>query len=211
MPLSIWLGMEDALRAIVAPRPTSVLDAGIGFGLWGALLRQYLDVWNGRIQPEQWTTRIDGIEIDAKRVQPHARALYTDVFVGDVREVLPVRAAEQPYDTILFGDVLEHLPKDDALALLDAAVELAVRQVVVRIPLGDGWRREGREEPDHHRSQWYAADFERDDCVLRQYDFYGNPYGLATLDAAAARERIVAGLEQRLTVVEDRLARLVPR
>lgn len=211
MPLSIWLGMEDTLQAIVERRPASVLDAGIGFGLWGALLRQYLDVWSGRIQPEQWTTRIDGIEIDEKRVQPHARQLYTDVFVGDVREVLPVRAAEQPYDTILFGDVLEHLPKDDARALLDTAVELAVQQVVVRIPLGDGWRREGREEPDHHRSQWYATDFARDDLVLRQYDFYGNPYGLVTIDAIAARARLLTDLEHRLALVEDRVARLTRR
>jgi hypothetical protein len=50
MPLSIWTGMEDCLQAIVERRPSSVLDAGIGFGLWGALLRQYLDVWSGRVQ-----------------------------------------------------------------------------------------------------------------------------------------------------------------
>jgi hypothetical protein len=205
VPLSIWLGMEDCLQAIVGRRPSAVLDAGIGFGLWGALLRQYLDVWSGRIQPEQWTTRIDGIEIDEKRVQAHARHLYTEILVGDVREVLPVRAAEQRYDVILFGDVLEHLPKDDALALLDTAVDLALQQVVVRIPLGDGWRREGREEPDHHRSRWYANDFARAGFVLREYDFLGNPYGLVTIDAAAAN------LDHRLALVEDRLERLISR
>jgi hypothetical protein len=203
VPLSIWLGMEDCLQAIVARRPSAVLDAGIGFGLWGALLRQYLDVWSGRIQPEQWATRIDGIEIDEKRVQAHARHLYTEILVGDIREVLPVRAAEQRYDVILFGDVLEHLPKADALALLDTAVDLALQQVVVRIPLGDGWRREGREEPDHHRSRWYADDFVRVGFVLRQYDFLGNPYGLVTIDATAAN------LDHRLALVEERLERLI--
>jgi hypothetical protein len=203
VPLSIWLGMEDCLQAIVGRRPSAVLDAGIGFGLWGALLRQYLDVWSGRIQLEQWTTRIDGIEIDEKRVQAHARHLYTEILVGDVRELLPVRAAEQRYDVILFGDVLEHLPKADALALLDTAVDLALQQVVVRIPLGDGWRREGREEPDHHRSRWYANDFARVGFALREYDFLGNPYGLVTIDVAAAN------LDHQLALVEDRLERMI--
>ncbi|OLE22414.1 MAG: hypothetical protein AUG49_19220 [Catenulispora sp. 13_1_20CM_3_70_7] len=209
MPLSIWLGMEDCLQAIVGRRPSAVLDAGIGFGLWGALLRQYLDVWSGRIQPEQWTTRIDGIEIDEKRVQAHARHLYTEILVGDVREVLPARAAEQGYDVILFGDVLEHLPKDDALSLLDTAVDLALQQVVVRIPLGDGWRREGREEPDHHRSRWYANDFARVGFALRHYDFLGNPYGLVTIDATAANGRLLTHLDDRLALVEERLERLI--
>jgi len=211
MPLSIWLGMEDALQAIVGRRPSAVLDAGIGFGLWGALLRQYLDVWCGRIQPAQWTTRIDGIEIDEQRVQPHARQLYTDVFIGDIREVVPRRASEQPYDVILFGDVIEHLPKDDGRALLDTAAGLAEQLVVVRIPLGDGWRREGREEPDHHRSQWYAGDFSCYPCTLRQYDFYGNPYGLVTIETSSIPAVPYALLvaTKRLEEFQQRLERLV--
>src|SRR5262245_22895326 len=144
MPLSIWLGMEDCLQTIVERRPSSVLDAGIGFGLWGALLRQYLDVWAGSIQPGEGQTRIDGNEIDGRRVQPHARSLYTEILIGDIRELVPHRAREQPYDVILFGDVIEHLPKPDGQVLLDVASELA-SLVVVRIPLGDGWRRDGRE------------------------------------------------------------------
>lgn len=76
-----------------------------------ALLRQYPEVRSGRIQPEQWTTRIDGIEIDEKRVEAIPLHLYTEILVGDIREVLPVRAAEQPYVLILVGDVLEHLPR----------------------------------------------------------------------------------------------------
>lgn len=201
MPLSIWTGMEDCLQQIVCRRPSSVLDAGIGFGLWGALLRQYLDVWSGRIQPEQWTTRIDGIEIDPRRVLPHARALYNEVLVGDIRTLVPRRAAQVPYDVILFGDVIEHMPKQDGRKLLDAAVGLARELVLVRIPLGDGWRREGREEPDHHRSQWYPDDFDDYPGTLRQYDFVGNPYGLVTIPTdphavlAARLERLVRRLD----------------
>ncbi|MGW5418787.1 hypothetical protein [Streptomyces sp. NPDC003943] len=214
MPLSIWTGMEDCLRTIVDRRPASVLDAGIGFGLWGGLLRQYLDVWNGRIQPSEWTTRIDGIEIDEKRIQPHARHLYTEVLVGDIRDLVPRRAAEHPYDVILFGDVIEHLPKDGGLALLGAAARLCPC-VVVRIPLGDGWRREGREEPDHHRSQWYASDFSRfPGAAVRAYDFLGNPYGLVVIEPGRKRrvdDRVLAEVDERLERVERRLEGLVRR
>lgn len=216
MPLSIWLGMEDCLQSITERQPSSVLDAGIGFGMWGALLRQYLDVWSGRIQPAEWTTRIDGIEIDEKRVQPHARQLYTEILVGDIRELVPRRAAEQAYDVILFGDVIEHLPKDDGHALLDVAADLARQLVVVRIPLGDGWRREGWEPPDHHRSQWYADDFSLYSCTVRQYDFYGNPYALVTIETGrsslpASRGQLLADVEKRLEHLERRLEELVDR
>ncbi|SDM22951.1 hypothetical protein SAMN05660642_01937 [Geodermatophilus siccatus] len=214
MPLSIWTGMEDCVQTIVERRPSAVLDAGIGFGLWGALLRQYLDVWSGRIQPDQWATRIDGIEIDEKRVQPHARHLYTDVLIGDIRELVPRRAADQAYDVILFGDVIEHLPKDDGRALLHVAAGLARQLVVVRIPLGDGWRREGREEPDHHRSQWYPADFTGWPCTIREYDFWGNPYGLITIEtsrstAVSDRGEVLGVLDRRLQELEQRVERLV--
>jgi len=214
MPLSIWLGMEDCLQAIVERRPSSVLDAGIGFGLWGALLRQYLDVWSGRIQPTDWITRIDGIEIDPKRIQAHSGHLYSEILVGDVRDVLPRRAADVRYDIILFGDVIEHLPKADGRNLLEVAAQLARQLVVVRIPLGDGWRRAGREEPDHHLSQWYPGDFSGYQCRLRQYEFFGNPYGLVTIAAnqgsiLGSEGGVLNEVDRRMKQVEQRLARIV--
>jgi hypothetical protein len=226
MPVSIWNGMEDCLAVIVGCRPAAALDAGAGFGLWGCLLRQYLDVWSGRLEREQWATRIDAVEMDSARVQPHARHLYTDIVIGDVREVVPRRAVEVRYDVILFGDVIEHLPKDDGIRLLEQSARLATRLVVVRIPLGNGWRREGREEPDHHRSRWYAEDlrgrsFGGHLARIREYDFLGNPYGLVTIatgkDSVApdpdvaqhAGEGHRDSIEARLDRLERRLERLV--
>ena len=209
MPLSIWEGLEDCLALIVGRAPSAVLDAGIGFGLWGHLLRQYLDVWSGRIQRPEWTTRIDGIEIDPARVQPHARHLYSHIYVGDIRTEVPRRARETHYDIILFGDVIEHLPKPDGLGLLRTAGMLAGDLVVARIPLGDGWRVEGREPPDHHRSRWYRGDFETFPATVREYEFWGNPYALVAIDARAVRRGAAIGdIERKLMTVEQRLAAL---
>lgn len=213
MPLSIWLGMEDCMQAITERCPRSILDAGMGFGLWGVLFRQYLDVWAGRIQPEQWTTRIDGIELDPARVQAYARHIYSHVYVGDICRLVPQRAAQTTYDVILFGDVLEHLPKSDALCLLEKATHLAGILVVVRLPLGEGWRKIGRESPDHHRSQWSLEDLRRYPAKIRLYDFFGNPYALAIFEAQTCREidaeRILSDLQRRLGVLEKRLSRLL--
>jgi hypothetical protein len=209
VPLSIWHGLEDCLALIVDRQPRAVLDAGIGFGLWGHLLRQYLDVWSGRIQRTQWTTRIDGIEIDPDRVQPHSRHLYTHVYIGDIREQVPLRARETQYDVILFGDVIEHLPKSDGIELLHAAGMLANDLVVVRIPLGDGWRVEGREPPDHHRSRWYLEDFDPLPTTQREYEFWGNPYGLVAINSVALRRTAaIEDLSRKLARVEERLEAL---
>jgi hypothetical protein len=209
MPLSIWQGIEDCLALIVARRPSAVLDAGIGFGLWGHLLRQYLDVWSGRIQRPHWTTRIDGIEIDPNRVQPHSRHLYSHIYEGDIRDEVPRRARDTQYDIILFGDVIEHLPKTDGLELLHTSAMLARDLVVVRIPLGDGWRVEGREPPDHHRSRWYADEFCAFPATLRLYEFWGNPYALVAIDAAELRRRAaIEDLQRKLISVEQRVAAL---
>jgi hypothetical protein len=205
MPVSLWLGIEDALQAITERQPRSVLDAGIGFGLFGHLLRQYLDVWEGRIRREDWRIRIDGIEIDEKRIQPHARYLYDEVLVGDIRDLVPACASRSPYDVILFGDVLEHLPKDDAAVLLRKAVALAVKLVVVRIPLGDGWRKKGREEPDHHRSTWSLGDFSAFAAGTRQYHYLGNPYALVVIDAPGTRAATLRTVDRRLARIEELL------
>lgn len=210
MPLSIWLGLEDCLALIVERRPRSVLDAGLGFGLWGHLLRQYLDVWAGRIQPSEWQIRIDGIEIAEQRVQPHARQLYSNIYIGDIRAVVAECASRYPYDVILFGDVLEHLPKDDAHVVLKTAVTLAQVLVVARIPLGDGWREQGREPADDHRSRWSSEDFAGYRATVRQYDYYGNPYALVAIEPAAARLALVSEVGRRLERIEQRLARVAP-
>jgi SAM-dependent methyltransferase len=208
MPLSIWNGMEDALRVIIAARPRSVLDAGIGFGLWGHLLRQYLDVWSGRVERASWQVRIDGIEIDPRRVQPHARHLYDEIEIGDIRDVVPRRAGERLYDVILFGDVIEHLPKDDGLNLIEQSARLAARLVVLRVPLGDGWRTKGRERPDDHLSRWSVEDFVPWAADVSESDFAGNPYALVSIDAAAVRTARIERLEARLAELEVVLAEL---
>lgn len=42
--------------------PRSVLDIGTGFGKYGILCREYLELWDGRQQYSDFKRRIDGVE-----------------------------------------------------------------------------------------------------------------------------------------------------
>jgi len=205
VPLSIWLGLEDCLGAISTRRPRTILDAGIGFGTFGQLLRQYLDVWEGRIRREDWHVTIDGIELVPERVLPHQRYIYDRIAVGDIRELVPQLASGYVYDAILFGDVLEHLPKGDATQLLKTAVALARHFVLIRIPLGNGWRERGRARADDHLSKWEVEDFARFVAEITVYDFYGHDYGQIAIDAPASRALAIESLGQTLATLEEQL------
>lgn len=98
-------------------KSTSILDIGIGFGKWGALSREYTDVWAWRFYREEWTTKIDGIEIHERYKAPNW-GNYNKIYIGHSNVVLPTLGQ---YELIIMMEMLEHLSKQDALALLDEA------------------------------------------------------------------------------------------
>ena len=158
MPVSTSVHLSHCMERISSSRPESVLDVGCGFGLWGFLCREYLDVWNGRVSRSQWQVRIDGIEVFEPYIQPHQRALYSTIFVEDVREA--IKHIGQ-YDLIIAGDVIEHLDKPAGEAVVKALYEKARKALLINIPLGGGWDHpEAHGNPaELHRSQWDPDDF----------------------------------------------------
>ena len=50
MPVSTPVHISHCLGRIIGLNPEPVLDVGCGFGLWGFLCREYLDVWNGWVE-----------------------------------------------------------------------------------------------------------------------------------------------------------------
>lgn len=159
MPVSTPIHLPHCISLIVGLQPRSVLDIGLGFGTWGFLCRTHLDVFPGRVQPKDWITRIDGVELFEPYIQAHQRALYDTIHIADVRE-----AARNigRYDLIIAGDVIEHLDKDDAEEVLDLLYEKADRALLVNIPIGaEGWEHgENHGNPGElHRSAWSVGDF----------------------------------------------------
>lgn len=122
MPLSdpYFKRETAALLAAMDPPPATVLDVGAGAGLWLDALR-----------PQLPGARIVAVEI----FEPYVAGFmlldrYDEVVVGDIRQM-----ALPDIDAIILGDVLEHMPVEDAVVLWNRCLDVA-RVVVLAIPLG---------------------------------------------------------------------------
>jgi len=177
VPGSNWCGLEHAIDFIVDCDPKTVLDIGVGFGKWGFLSRMYLDVYKVRWHPRDWQVKIAGIEVFGDYVEPHQRYLYDRVVVGDILDIAPTLAKQ---GLVIACDVLEHLPKDRGLELVDHLRSIS-DSLLFGIPYGPGWQRVGTPEnpKEAHISEWSHADLPWMDCrkFLAPIDL---PYGMFT-------------------------------
>jgi predicted TPR repeat methyltransferase len=193
MPVSTPVHISHCLERIIALNPQSVLDVGCGFGLWGFLCREYLDVWHGRVLPEQWQVRIDGVELFEPYIQAHQRAVYTQVFVADIRQAVE---AIDAYDLIIAGDVIEHLDKADGAAVLDRLYAKTQKALLFNVPLGPGWEHpEAYGNPGElHRSQWTPEDTVQYPSEATVFDIPCGKYGVFWCAKDCGSDRRVQGL-----------------
>ncbi len=62
MPTSDLHNIAPVISVMSRLNPRSVLDIGCGFGKYGVLLREYLDVAHGRVDRETWEVRLEAID-----------------------------------------------------------------------------------------------------------------------------------------------------
>ncbi len=159
MPTSVAVLFVSSLAPDIAQlAPESVLDVGCGFGFWGFLCRFILDAQPGRHYEKDWKVRIEGVETYEPYIMPHQRFLYDRIHIGRIEKMIDSLGI---FDMYIFGDVLEHIPKDVSKRVFQTACEKARKGVLVNIPIGDGWLRSGTDEnPDEaHLSTWNIEDF----------------------------------------------------
>lgn len=155
MPTSHYKQIPAIIETAIALNPRSILEVGIGCGKYGALLREYLTVWEHYFEP--WGSvalRIDGIEIHPLYQSSPAWACYDAVTVGDAREIVPQLA--ERYDMALMVDVLEHFSPAEGAALVAALIEKASALLIgvpaFFIPTVEVWGN----PHEIHRSEWTA-------------------------------------------------------
>lgn len=118
MPVSHHEGKDWLLRRYTQARPAKVVDVGAGEGIYTMRFRpQHAAHWTA---VEAWEPYIDQFDLLSK---------YDDVIVGDAR-TLELPAA----DLYIAGDVLEHMPKPDALDLI-SGMQAAAHHLFVSIPI----------------------------------------------------------------------------
>ena len=140
---------DDSGRGFVAEtlrrlNPSTVLDVGPGAGAYGRLVREVLTV-DVLDAVEAWEPYVDRFGL---------LDIYDAVTVEDVR-----RVTKFDYDVVIFGDVLEHMSQEDAVAVKALAREQAkaviVSMPIIHYPQGD---EEGNPFEAHVVDHWHHED-----------------------------------------------------
>jgi predicted TPR repeat methyltransferase len=121
MPGSIRENDDFVVKFVQDKGIDSVLDVGAGKGTYYNLLATYVAVIDGI---EIWKPYVDQFDLVNK---------YDILYVGDARKVL-THIADKTYDFIVFGDILEHMSKEDSLTLWQESARVA-RWGLISVPI----------------------------------------------------------------------------
>ncbi|CAL9649750.1 class I SAM-dependent methyltransferase [Streptomyces sp. enrichment culture] len=160
MPTSDAEGKDWSLTWFRYHLPNTVTDVGPGEGTYAKLFRPVHEgVW--------WTA----VEIHRPYIKKFrltstkTRKMYDEIHVEDVRE-----SEDHLFyrDLVIFGDVLEHVERDDAVALLERTVASGAWNILVSVPIVDSPQGEVDGNPhEAHLHQWDADDM---DAVMARFD-----------------------------------------
>jgi 2-polyprenyl-3-methyl-5-hydroxy-6-metoxy-1,4-benzoquinol methylase len=132
--------------------PNSILDVGAGFGKYGLLCREYLELWDGRNKYHEFIRRIDGVEVYQKYITPVHEFAYNNIYSEDITVLID--KIDYRYDLVLLIDVLEHFDKPTGQSLL----QKLLRQnngVLISTPKNPGAQTEVFENIyETHRAKW---------------------------------------------------------
>lgn len=176
------LNITDVLEIIRKVNPIKILDVNVGFGRWGILCRELLERDNmGKVRrPDLWNLKIDGIEhIESTYLQSYHDIFYDNIYRQKIDTFLSSHVSL--YDLTIFSDILEYTEKQEAIKMINDAMEIS-RFILVYVKLG---KHDERFTPDdRHISVWSENDFEGYDIVnnIILNDRYGNRYGIFLLE-----------------------------
>lgn len=185
MPTSHRQQIPDILDLIELSHPQRLLDIGIGFGKYGLLTREYLEIWEKHDQYGVWQVKLDGIEGFPDYIRPWHKEIYDDIFLGDARTIVPTLTTR--YDMTLIIDVLEHFTYADGWELIQH-LEAHTRNILISTPKYVGVQgAEFGNDYEIHRFQWHPRHFRE----LGEVFVVPNPYSwilYCGADAQALRQ-----------------------
>ncbi|MBC7218157.1 MAG: glycosyltransferase family 4 protein [Candidatus Caldatribacterium sp.] len=157
MPTSFIHAAPVLVEAATAVSPKSILDIGVGFGKYGVLLREVLEISQNRYRKEDWEIRIDGVEAFAGYRNPIHDFVYNCIFYETIEDCLlhlPV------YDVVLLVDVLEHFEKEKGKTILQELLKHTKKSLLVSTPRFPAPQDSYLGNPfEAHRSRWHILDF----------------------------------------------------
>ena len=173
MPSSRFEQLNEIMALIYATNPKSILDIGVGFGKYGFLAREYLEIFPGGTKfSTNWKRRIDGIEVFNQYLTPIHEFVYDKIYVGDAVKILPT--IETNYDLILLIDVLEHFDYVDGKKILSECMKKG-KNLLISTPLDIGNQEDVFGNVfETHKFQWEKKHF---DNFTKKF-FIPNKYSL---------------------------------
>ena len=170
MGTSNWQNISYNIGLVRKLNPESILDIGVGYGRWGILFREFLEVWENGKYNGKWERKIDGVEIYEPYLQSYHKYFYDNIFTGDALEFL--NKTENRYDLINCGDVIEHFSRDDGEKLIKLCLQKG-KYVLITIPIGKNWAQAAVNSNPHeeHKSVWYNNDFTKyKHCIIKSFN-----------------------------------------
>ncbi len=201
MPTSHLYQLNEITELIVLTRPRSLLDIGVGFGKYGFLAREFLDLWEAHSLGER-KTRIDGIEVFQPYLTPVHAFIYDHMYTGNALDLLPT--LDTRYDLILIIDVLEHFDYNTGMGLLDECMDRG-RNIIISTPKDIGSQTDCFGNPfETHRFQWRKPHLEK----FKDKFFVPNMFSLVCYigdDARRVRSKRIPRIQELGQEVIDRM------
>ncbi|MEV0917853.1 class I SAM-dependent methyltransferase [Streptomyces sp. NPDC049967] len=154
MPTSDAEGKDWSLARFERHLPDTVTDIGPGNGTYARLFRPaHHGAW--------WT----GIEIHKPYVAKYklrstkTRRMYDEIHIEDARQ-----SADHLFhrDLVIAGDVLEHMPREDAVTLLQRIEQAGAWHILVSLPIVESVQGEVDGNPhEAHLHQWDSGDMDQ--------------------------------------------------
>jgi hypothetical protein len=148
---------------------------GVGFGLYGAVVREWVDMG---VRP--WKTVLVGVEAHARYANP-LWDLYSLMIVDTIESFLA--GHNESYDAVLLLDVIEHFEKSRGATLLEEALRRVGSGGRLLVATPGEFVSQGAvygNPRETHRSHWSVQDFlDRGFRILR--DDQPDPFGGRTI------------------------------
>ena len=151
------MAWTDPLLWAIDKKGRTILDLGCGQGKPMILIKMRMKV-----------KRAVGVDLFTPYLkEAKEQKIHDEYIISDIRKV---RFKPRSFDIVLASHVLEHMPKSDALKVLNKMEKIAKRQVIVATPIGEMYH-PAVDENIHqlHQSAFYPEEFEKRGYKIYKY------------------------------------------
>lgn len=159
MPSSNTGSIEQILNISMELNPNSVIDIGCGFGKYGFLLREYLDICQGNYFKKDWKKIIDAIEIYKPYITEIQKSFYNTIWYSPIESFGSTLL--YTYDLFLLLHIIEHLSKKEGIILLKKLVETNIPLLLVTPKTFNKLNSIFGNKYERHLSHWKKKDFRK--------------------------------------------------